>query len=74
MRLANPLLICKTARAGDPHSISRLRPPFRAGGARLRESSRGSGYHRLNEMADRAALEREMEEIRAQLDWVRGYL
>jgi hypothetical protein len=25
-------------------------------------------------MADRAALEREMEEIRAQLDWVRDYL
>jgi hypothetical protein len=30
-------------------------------------------YHRLL-MADRAALEREMEEIRAQLDWVRDYL
>jgi hypothetical protein len=25
-------------------------------------------------MTDRAALEREMEEIRAQLDWVRDYL
>jgi hypothetical protein len=25
-------------------------------------------------MADRAALEREMEEIRAQLGWVRDYL
>jgi hypothetical protein len=25
-------------------------------------------------MADRAALEREMVEIRAQLDWVRDYL
>jgi hypothetical protein len=25
-------------------------------------------------MGDRAALEREMEEIRAQLDWVRDYL
>jgi hypothetical protein len=25
-------------------------------------------------MADRAALEREMEEIGAQLDWVRDYL
>jgi hypothetical protein len=26
------------------------------------------------ELADRAVLEREMEEIRAQLDWVRDYL
>jgi hypothetical protein len=37
---------------------------------RLRDGAR---YHR-GLMADRAALEREMEEIRAQLDWVRDYL
>jgi hypothetical protein len=31
------------------------------------------GYHRRL-MAERAAVERELEEIRAQLDWVRDYL
>jgi hypothetical protein len=33
-----------------------------------------SAKARIMRMADRAALEREMEEIRAQLDWVRDYL
>jgi hypothetical protein len=32
------------------------------------------GYHRRLDMAERAAVERELEEIRAQLDWVRDYL
>jgi hypothetical protein len=38
----------------------------------VEKSSRNVTAPRL--MADRAALEREMEEIRAQLDWVRDYL
>jgi len=32
------------------------------------------GYHRELIVAERAAVERELEEIRAQLDWVRDYL
>jgi hypothetical protein len=44
-----------------------------ASGLPGRQSGVAGRYHR-ELMADRAALEREMEEIRAQLDWVRDYL
>jgi hypothetical protein len=38
-----------------------------------RQAGRCGRYDRVL-MTDRAALEREMEEIRAQLGWVRDYL
>jgi hypothetical protein len=47
-------------------SIARSHGSF---GARVQNAS----YHRPA-MAERAAVERELEEIRAQLGWVRDYL
>jgi hypothetical protein len=58
------VLVCTVLRASGVGSLASPAP--------ARQAIVTARYDLL--MADRAAIEREMEEIRAQLDWVRDYL